>query len=117
MRRFVLLILSFFIGILSVSARELPFTDVYKNDTFYTAVGALYQKGIISDTPDHLFRPNDLMTRDFYVFMAVGIGCKECETPSTADIIRYQNSPFVDLSKINPYYYCVAYAEDIGITQ
>ncbi len=117
MYRFFLLILSFFIGILSVSARELPFTDVKKTDIFYDAVGTLYQKWILSDTPDHLFRPNDLMTRDFYVFMAVGIWCKQCEIPSTADIIRYQNSPFVDLTKINPYYYCVAYAEDIGMTQ
>jgi len=44
MYRFFLLILSFFIGILSVSARELPFTDVKKTDIFYDAVGTLYQK-------------------------------------------------------------------------
>jgi S-layer homology domain len=72
---------------------------------------------VISDNGDHLFRPNDPMTRDFYVSLAVGVGCKKCETPSASDIMRYQNSPFVDLSKMNPYYYCIAYAADEGITQ
>jgi hypothetical protein len=38
-------------------------------------------------------------------------------TPSVADIIRYRVSPFVDLPKVNQYYYCIAYAEEYDITQ
>jgi hypothetical protein len=57
------------------------------------------------------------MDRDFYVSLAVGVGCRKCETPQAEDIIKYQSSPFPDLAKSNTYYYCVAYAADIGITQ
>jgi S-layer homology domain len=57
------------------------------------------------------------MARDFFVSLAVGIGCKECITPSVDDIIHYSVSPFVDLSKVNPYYYCIAYAKEHDIAQ
>jgi hypothetical protein len=57
------------------------------------------------------------MARDFFVSLAVGIGCKECITPSVDDIIRYNISPFVDLTKVNPYYYCIAYAKEYNIAQ
>jgi len=57
------------------------------------------------------------MARDFFVSLAVGIGCRQCLTPSVDDIIRYQRSPFVDLPKINQYYYCIAYAEDMDIVR
>ena len=57
------------------------------------------------------------MARDFFVSLAVGIGCKACITPSTADIVRYPISPFVDLPKVNPYYYCIAYAKEYNIAQ
>jgi S-layer homology domain len=31
--------------------------------------------------------------------------------------VRYNISPFVDLPKINPYYYCIAYAKEYNIAQ
>ena len=57
------------------------------------------------------------MNRDFFVSLAVGIGCHQCETPTIPDLIKYQISPFIDLPKTNRYYYCIAYAKDNGIAQ
>ena len=57
------------------------------------------------------------MNRDFFVSLAVGIGCHQCETPTIPDLIKYQISPFIDLSKTNRYYYCIAYAKDNDIAQ
>ena len=57
------------------------------------------------------------MARDFFVSLSVGIGCHECMTPSVADIVRYTVSPFVDLPKVNQYYYCIAYAKEYNIAQ
>ena len=57
------------------------------------------------------------MSRDFFVSLAVGIGCHKCETPSVDDIIKYQISPFIDLPKTNRYYYCIAYAAENNIAQ
>jgi hypothetical protein len=101
----------------TVFAIEMPFTDVRSSDLYYDAVRELYEGRVISDSGDHLFRPNDLMSRDFFVSLAVGIGCHKCETPSVEDIITYQVSPFVDLPKTNQFYYCIAYAKDNDITQ
>jgi hypothetical protein len=95
----------------------MPFTDVRKTDTYYNAVRELYTNQIISDDGSHLFRPTDLMARDFYVALSVAVGCKKCETPSPEDIIKYRVSPFVDLTKVNPYYYCIAYAKEENIAQ
>jgi hypothetical protein len=57
------------------------------------------------------------MNRDFFVSLAVGIGCHKCETPSIEDILKYPISPFIDLPKTNQYYYCIAYAKDNNIAQ
>ncbi len=51
------------------------------------------------------------MKRDFYVSLVVGVGCKKCTTPSTEDIRKYTTSPYIDLPKVNPYFYCIAYAD------
>ena len=96
---------------------SVPFTDIKSSDPYYNAVSDLYNSSIITDNGDHLFRPNDLMSRDFFVSLAVGIGCHKCETPSVDDIIKYQISPFIDLPKTNRYYYCIAYAAENNIAQ
>lgn len=101
----------------TVFAWEIPFTDVKTTDSYYESVRELYESRIVSDNGDHLFRPQDLMSRDFFVSLAVEIGCHQCETPSMDDIITYQISPFIDLPKTNQYYYCIAYAKDNNITQ
>jgi PKD domain/S-layer homology domain len=100
-----------------VSAWPIPFTDIRTIDPYYQAVVDLYDGGVLSDDGSGLFRPASLMDRDFYVSLAVGVGCRKCETPQAEDITKYRSSPFPDLTKSNPYYYCVAYAADIGITQ
>ncbi len=101
----------------TVFAIEMPFTDVGPNDVYYSSVQELYEWKVISDSGDHLFRPADLMSRDFFVSLAVGIGCHRCETASMEDIITYRVSPFVDLQKTNQFYYCIAYAKDANISQ
>ena len=95
----------------------MPYTDVPANAPYASAVQELYDGHIITDDGSHLFRPTDLMARDFFVSLAVGIGCKACITPSVTDIVRYQISPFVDLPKVNQYYYCIAYAKEYNIAQ
>jgi hypothetical protein len=111
----ILIALSWIPMIAGISASSLPYTDVNPRDPYARAVQTLYDDGVISDDGSHLFRPNAPMTRDFYVSLAVGIGCRRCETPSPEDIIRYDISPFVDLPKTNPYYYCIAYGNEAGI--
>ncbi len=117
MYRFLFILFSLFGFSSSIFWSSLPFTDVPTSALYYDAVTKLYDGGIITNNGDNLFRPDDLMSRDFYVSLTVWVGCKRCQTPSSADIIRYQVSPFVDLSKTNPYYYCIAYAENEKITE
>lgn len=112
-----LILVSLLFSLETVLAATIPFTDVIPSDSYYSAVQDLYESRVITDSGDHLFRPKDLMARDFFVALSVQIGCHKCETPSIADIVRYQVSPFVDLNKVNPHYYCIAYAKDAGVTQ
>lgn len=98
-------------------ADDLPFIDIDKNSEYYSAISKLYEAWVIYDDWSHKFNPNETMNRDFFVSLATQIGCKECLTPSAEDIIKYNNSPFVDLSKSNKFYYCIAYAHDNWITQ
>lgn len=114
----ILSVIVFFIATFGATfSASMPFTDIKTTDVYYNAVSDLYNSSIITDNGDHLFRPNDLMSRDFFVSLAVGIGCHKCETPSVEDIIKYQISPFIDLPKTNRYYYCIAYAAENNIAQ
>lgn len=115
--RSILITVSLMISMGSVFAAGMPFTDVPSSAPYHDAVRDLYEGKIITDNGDHLFRPNDLMNRDFFVSLSVGIGCHKCETPSIEDISKYQISPFIDLPKTNRYYYCIAYAKDNDIAQ
>lgn len=118
MRRFMQYIAIFFLFLgENIFAADIPFTDIQPTDSYYKAVKTLYENRIISDDGTHLFHPNEAMSRDFYVALSVAVGCKKCETPSMEDIIRYQVSPFFDLTKANPRYYCIAYAKEANITQ
>ncbi len=96
---------------------NLPFTDIKADSPYYNAVKNLYDARVISDDGSHLFRADAPMNRDFFVSLAVQIGCKQCLTPTVDDLIQYQQSPFVDFPKTNQFYYCVAYAANEGITQ
>jgi hypothetical protein len=116
--RLIFLFIIWILGIWdTVQAATLPFTDVKPESQYYQAVKKLFDAWVISNNDDNLFRPDDLMNRDFYISLTVWIGCKKCNTPSQEDIIRYQYSPFIDLPKVNPYYYCIAYSKEAGITQ
>jgi hypothetical protein len=116
LRSLIISILSLF-SLGTVFAGEMPYTDVPASAPYASAVQELYDSRIITDDGSRLFRPTDLMARDFFVSLAVGIGCRQCITPSVDDVIRYQVSPFVDLPQMNQYYYCIAYAKEYNIAQ
>lgn len=116
--RNIILWVSVFLGFFVDSfARELPFIDVPESSPYYSAVKYLYDQTIITDDGSHKFRPSETMTRDTFVGLSVSVSCKKCITPSPSDVLHYQNSPFVDLSKANPYFYCIAYAAEKNIVQ
>lgn len=106
-----------FSGIASVFASTLPFTDVSPTDDYYQDLLNLYERGIIADTVDNRFNPDSLMNRDDFVAIVVGVSCKNCLAPSFDDIIKYTESPFLDFSRENKNFYCVAYAKEQGIVE
>lgn len=105
-----MMILLFSLG--TVFSATIPYTDINPSDPHYEAVSELYNWQIITDYGDHLFYPDNLVTRDFFISLSVGVGCHKCETPNMEDIIQYRISPFPDLTNTNRYYYCIAYARD-----
>jgi len=50
-----------------------------------------------------------------FVGLATSVSCHKCLSPSVEDTIHYQFSPFIDLEKSNPYYYCISYATEENI--
>lgn len=117
MIRIFLIILAVLCTYATSFAASMPFTDVRPSDPYYSAISELYSARIISDDGSHLFRPGQPMTRDFFTSLVMSAGCTSC-TKATSDMVSlYQTSPFVDIRKSNPYYYCIAEAKAIGITQ
>ncbi len=117
MLRILLLILGIFSFFEILFSATLPFTDVTEKDAYFDGVQSLYEFGIITDDGSHLFRPDALIERDLFVGLATSVSCRKCLTPSLDDIIHYDRSPFIDLRKTNPNYYCIAYANETKIVQ
>lgn len=117
MLRILLLILGIFSFFETLFSATLPFTDVSEKDAYFDGVQSLYEFGIITDDGSHLFRPDALIERDLFVGLATSVSCRKCLTPSLDDIIHYDRSPFIDLRKTNPNYYCIAYANETKIVQ
>lgn len=119
MKKFLLFIVLFFstLGGTSVSAGALPYTDISTTSPYYSSIETLYKNYILYDDGSHLFRPGDTIARGDFVGLSVSVSCKKCITPTPGDIALYAISPFVDLSKTHPVYYCIAYAADKRIVQ
>ncbi|EKE30329.1 MAG: hypothetical protein ACD_2C00005G0004 [uncultured bacterium (gcode 4)] len=113
----LLVFLSLFIAGARAETVSFPFTDIKPNDELYKDLKTLYSNNVIKDSPDHLFRPDSLITRDEFLWIVIWVWCKDCINPTTEDFIKYDSSPFVDLSKFNPYYYCIASWKESKITQ
>lgn len=113
----VLLSLFFAFATTSVHASGLPYTDVPQDADYFQDLLKLYQRGIVSDTPDHRFSPDSLMNRDDFVAIIVGVSCKKCLMPSFDDILKYTAVPFADFKRENPTFYCVSYAKEQGIVE
>lgn len=111
---YILLLLGFWTNLF---ASDIPFSDVTNDATYYPWVKLLYDYGVIYDDGSWLFRPNEPINRDTFVWLATSVSCKKCLTPSIEDIVKYNTSPFVDLVKTNANYYCIAYATEKNIVQ
>lgn len=98
-------------------ASDLPFSDVSSQAPYYSDLRHMYDAGVIGDTPDHLFHPDGLLSRDQFVAVTVGVSCQKCLYPSAEDILRYNQNPFVDMLKKNQYFYCVSYAKEKEIVR
>jgi PKD repeat protein len=112
----VILILGMFLEE-SLYAASLPYTDIKPTDPYYSSVDSLYKNYILYDDGSHLFRPDDTIARGDFVWLSVSVSCKRCITPTSEDIALYTISPFVDLAKTHPAFYCIAYAADKRIVQ
>ncbi len=100
-----------------VMAAELPFTDVPTDTSYYSDLKHMYDAGVLSDTADHLFRPDGLLSRDEFVAITVGVSCRKCISPSVDDILQYKTNPFADILKQNKYFYCISYAREKEIVR
>lgn len=98
-------------------ASELPFTDVTPQSSYFSDLKHMYDAGVLSDTPDHLFHPDALLPRDEFVGITVGVSCHKCITPSVDDILHYITNPFADILKQNRYFYCISYAREKEIVR
>ena len=83
-----------------------PFTDVYADDWYASAVEYTYNKGILLGTSDTTFNPNTKLTRGMLVTILHRMEGKP--TPTT------QNK-FSDVSKSQYYYDAVVWATEKGI--
>lgn len=96
---------------------SMPFTDVKPWDELYNDLSTLYKNHVIKDTDDNMFHPDKLIPRDEFISIVIWIWCRECINPSTEDFIKYDSIPFLDVPKLNPYFYCVSIWKDEWITQ
>lgn len=117
MKKILLTTILFFVWITQLYASELPFKDVKKTDDIYKDLKLLYDNMVIKDNSEHLFNWDSLLKRDEYVAIAVWVWCKECIYPSAEIIYKYDNIPFQDVDKFNPYYYCISIAKDEWLIQ
>ena len=85
---------------------DTPFTDVYANDWYASAVEYTYNKGILLGTSSTTFNPNTKLTRGMLVTILHRMEGKP--TPKT------QNK-FSDVSKSQYYYDAVVWATEKGI--
>jgi hypothetical protein len=108
MRFFVFLILGFLQIIEMSYAADFPFSDLTPGTEEYRAVETLSRNGMIVDDGSDRFRPGDPATRDIFTSVSASVSCTSCLTPSIEDIVSYRVSPFIDLAKSSPYYYCIA---------
>lgn len=95
------------------------FTDLPKDHPAHEAFMQLLLRGIISRTDDGKIRPDDLITREEYVQMVLGITCINCWSFSdkTKQDVQstYNLSPFPDTDISDTYLYCVEEAKNEGI--
>ena len=117
MLRIILLILGFFSFFDGVFSTTMPFIDVSEKDPYFDGVRDLYDFGMITDDGSHHFRPDEPIERDTFVGLATSVSCHKCLSPTFEDILHYDISPFIDLRKTNPNYYCIAYANEQEIVQ
>lgn len=95
------------------------FEDLTPEHYAYEAITKLLLRGIITRTSDYKIRPNELITREEFVKMVLGIKCINCTSFSqqtkTNIFEEYENSPFPDTNISDNYEYCVYEGKNQGI--
>lgn len=98
----------------SVSVEDV-FSDISRDYKYYNELQTLYDKWMISPDEDWKFNPNDLLSREEFVWILMEVTCKDCIQPDTTyDLIdKYENTElFFDINKDNKYFYCIADANE-----
>ncbi len=110
MRNKLAIIFVLFSFVSSVAAADFPFVDVPIWSPYYSAVKTLFDNSVIVDDGSHKFRPDEKIERDAFVGFLLWASCNTCINPTIEEIAAAQVSPFPDILKENPYYYCIAKA-------
>ena len=108
MRRIIALVIALCMGFpISVSANELPFTDVPTNYVWYDAIEYVYENGLMVGATETTFNPNGTLMRA----MIVTILWRHAGEP-----VGYENPGFTDITTTDFYYDAVCWADELGIT-
>ncbi|MFC1810925.1 FG-GAP-like repeat-containing protein, partial [Patescibacteria group bacterium] len=95
------------------------FVDLNPQHPSYQAFAKLLLRGVIEKAANNTVRPLDLITREEYVRMVLGITCVNCskfsdEAKKKVDAL-YINSPFPDQDVSAEFNHCVKEAKNEGI--
>jgi len=94
---------------------ENVFSDIDVDYQYRDELQALYDRGTIVADASGTFNPQELLNRDEFVWISMEVICERCIQPHTEYkfIDKYFNEDvYFDISNANPYFYCVAEADD-----
>jgi len=94
---------------------ENVFSDIDANYEYRDELQVLYDRGTIVWDATGRFNPQALLNRDEFVGISMEVICERCIQPHTEFrfIEKYVNEDvYFDISNTNPYFYCVAEADD-----
>ncbi len=96
---------------------EKVFKDIDKNYKYYNELQTLYDKGMFFPDKNGNFNPKKLLSREEFIWVVSEVSCKKCIKPKIDYdyILKYSDKEtFFDVSKNSKYFYCIAWAKDLG---
>ncbi len=95
---------------------ESVFTDIKNDYKYYDELQYLYDKWVFIPDTNNKFNPQSTLQRDEFVWSVLEISCDKCIHPNSSInyVLKYQDSKdvFYDITKSNPYFYCIAWAKE-----